>query len=130
MTHEEETARNPRATRSEDRGMPARVPAPDERCPLDTVLGYLHSAWAIRILWWLARGPRRFGELRRLLGPISAKVLVERLRRMEQQGMVARRSLPTSPVQVEYSIAPLGARFVPVLETMEKVGAALARSRP
>ena len=40
---------------------------------------------------------------------------------METQGVIARTTLPTTPVQVEYSLTPLGREFEPVLAAMTKV---------
>jgi len=98
-----------------------RRPAPPLDCPLDTCLKFLSSAWTARIIWFLGQGPRRFGDLRRDLGSVSTKVLTDRLRTMETQGVIARTTLPTTPVQVEYSLTPLGREFEPVLAAMTKV---------
>lgn len=99
---------------------PRRVPPPQD-CPLDGCLRFLSSAWTTRILWFLQCGPRRFGDLRRDLGAISPKVLTQRLRAMESQGLVSRRRLPTFPVQVEYCLTEFGREFEPVLAAMIKV---------
>ena len=87
-------------------------------CPVDDVLAVLASTWSIKILWWLSHGPQRFGELRRSLDPISAKVLTGRLRRLEEQGAVTRRPLDSVPPQMEYALTALGREFVPVLKAM------------
>lgn len=96
---------------------PRRNPPPDN-CPLDLCLKFLASAWTTRILWYLGCGPRHFGELRRDLRGISAKMLTQRLRQMENQGLVARRTLPTKPVQVEYRLTARGHEFQPVIDAM------------
>ena len=51
----------------------------------------------------------RFNAIRRELDGITQKALTQALRRLERNGIVARRVLPTSPVGVEYSVTPLGA---------------------
>jgi DNA-binding HxlR family transcriptional regulator len=102
----------PRSTR--------RVPPPED-CPLDLCLKFLASAWTTRILWFLNSGPRRFGDLRRDLHGISANVLTQRLRAMENDGLVSRRTLPTSPAQVEYQLTARGQEFQPVLDAMIRV---------
>lgn len=53
--------------------------------------------------------PTRFNEIKRRLEGVTQRVLTQTLRRLERNGMVARRVLPTSPVGVEYSLTPLGA---------------------
>lgn len=101
--------------------------APPEDCPLDLCLKFLASAWTTRILWYLGCGPRHFGELRRDLRGISAKMLTQRLRQMENQGLIARRKLPTKPAQVEYRLTAFGREFLPVLEAMIKVARGIDR---
>lgn len=105
---------------------PRRTPPPHD-CPLDACLRLLSSAWTTRILWFLRCGPRRFGDLRRDLGGISTKVLSDRLRTMESNGLVSRRKLPTKPVQVEYSLTASGKAFEPVLDAMVEVATRLSR---
>lgn len=107
-----------------------RRTAPPDDCPLDACLKFLSSAWTTRILWFLSCGPRRFGDLRRDLRGISANVLTQRLRIMEKQGLVGRRALPTSPIQVEYRLTPLGREFEPVLQAMTAVAGKIRRSTP
>lgn len=106
----------------------ARRPPPPEGCPLDACLKFLSGAWTVRILWYLAMGPRKFGELRRDLGRISSKVLTERLRRMEAQRVVMRKVLATKPRQVEYRLTALGEELCPVLDAMRHVAEKLQQS--
>lgn len=103
-----------------------RTPPPED-CPLDACLKFLASTWTTRILWFLYCDPRRFGDLRRDLRGISAKVLTQRLRRMEAQGLIMRRTLPTKPAQVEYRLTALGREFQPVLEAMIRVARKVGR---
>lgn len=52
--------------------------------------------------------PRRFNDIKRRLEGVTQRVLTQTLRRLERDGMIERRVLPTSPVGVEYRITPLG----------------------
>ncbi len=52
--------------------------------------------------------PTRFNEIKRRLEGVTQRVLTQTLRRLERNGMIVRRVLPTSPVGVEYSMTPLG----------------------
>ncbi|GIH64652.1 HxlR family transcriptional regulator [Microbispora siamensis] len=52
--------------------------------------------------------PRRFNDIKRRLEGVTQRVLTQTLRRLERNGMITRRVLPTSPVGVEYSLTPLG----------------------
>jgi len=86
-------------------------------CPIDAVLRLLMGPWTTYILYVLrTQGPRRFGELKREVGGISAKVLTERLRMLEEARLVHRDYQATIPPQVTYSLAPRGAELTPMLD--------------
>jgi DNA-binding HxlR family transcriptional regulator len=98
------------------------IPAPDESCPLEESLRIIAGAWTPKILWYLQNEPRRFGDLKRDLGSISAKVLTARLRELESKGVITRTVMPTSPPTVEYALTSLGRKFHPVLKAIAEVG--------
>lgn len=93
------------------------APIPDE-CPLELGLKFLAGAWTHQILYYLSSEPRRFGDLKRDLGAVSAKVLTTRLRELEDLGVITRKVMPTSPPTVEYALTPIGAKFKPVLDAI------------
>ena len=63
------------------------------------------------------------------MAPVSAKMLTQRLREMEENGIVSRRVVPTSPPSVEYELTPLGAELLPAIRAIADVGMRLkARS--
>lgn len=102
---------------------------PDE-CPLDQCLQLLAGAWTHQVIWYLRDGALRFGDLRRSLPGVSAKVLTTRLRELELRGVLSRRVLPSSPPSVEYELTLLGRYLLPVLESIASVGKRLrARER-
>ncbi len=78
-------------------------------CPARGVLELLAEKWALLLIHMLARGPARTSELRRQIGGISEKMLIQTLRRLERNGFVARQAYPEVPPRVEYSLTPLGA---------------------
>ena len=78
-------------------------------CPARAVLDVLAEKWALLLVHRLARGPARTSELRRQIGGISEKMLIQTLRRLERNGFVARQAYPEVPPRVEYSLTPLGA---------------------
>jgi DNA-binding HxlR family transcriptional regulator len=94
----------------------------ENECPLEESLRIIAGAWTPKILWYLKNQPRRFGDLKRDLGAISAKVLTTRLRELEEKGVVTRTVMPTSPPTVEYALTPLGHKFHPVLHAIVEVG--------
>ena len=100
----------------------SKVTAPPPACPLSTCMSLLSGAWTPNIIWYLAGGPRRFGELRRDIPAVSAKVLTARLRALEEKGVVLREVMPTSPPSVEYQLSSLGEELIPVINAIVKVG--------
>lgn len=85
----------------------------------------LGGAWTPNLIWYLSEGPRRFSELRCDIPRISAKVLTDRLRALEEKGVVDRSVLATSPPSVEYELTPLGRELIPVIHAIVKVGTKL-----
>ncbi|HEY0683013.1 MAG TPA: helix-turn-helix domain-containing protein [Steroidobacter sp.] len=72
------------------------------------VLDRIADKWTILILIVLCPKPTRFNELKRRLGGITHKALADSLKRLERDGLVTRKVLPTTPIGVEYAITPLG----------------------
>ncbi|WP_428249127.1 winged helix-turn-helix transcriptional regulator [Ferrovibrio sp.] len=91
-------------------------------CPMDQLLRLLMGPWTTYILWVLRNeGPTRFGALKRLVPGVSAKVLTERLRMLEQHGLVHRAYEATIPPQVTYSLAGRGEELNGVLQTLADI---------
>jgi DNA-binding HxlR family transcriptional regulator len=100
----------------------SNVAPPAPECPLTACMTLLGGAWTPNVIWYLSGGPRRFGELRRDIPRISAKVLAARLKILEEKGVVHREVLPTSPPSVEYRLTELGNDLLPVIDAIVKVG--------
>jgi DNA-binding HxlR family transcriptional regulator len=99
-----------------DRAEPASA---DAFCPVLPVVELVFSRWATAILWLLStHGPLRFGRLRDGLVPITAKVLTDRLRQLERDGLVSRHEYDETPSRVEYALTALGASLSPVFATV------------
>jgi DNA-binding HxlR family transcriptional regulator len=103
----------------------------DPACPTRLVLDRIADKWTTLLLTLLAKGPRRFNELRRLVGGISQKMLSQTLKGLERDGLVEREVLPTTPVSVTYSITPLGLTLATEIEGLttwaqRHIGAVLA----
>ena len=97
-----------------------RIPHP--MCPLSDCLAFIGGAWTPNILWNLASGPRRFSELRADIPLVSAKVLTQRLRELEDRGILVRIVTTTTIQAVEYRLTDLGQEFMPVIEAIAEVG--------
>src|SRR6516164_9635990 len=74
--------------------------------------------WTPRILFSLSERPYRHGQLRRLLGKVSQRMLTRTLRNLESTGLIARRVTRSNALAVEYSLTPLGRTFIPPLGGM------------
>ncbi len=77
-------------------------------CPSRLLLDEIADKWSVLILAALDEGPLRFNAIKRRLEGITQKALTQSLRRLERNGIVARRVIAASPVAVEYRVTPLG----------------------
>ncbi|MFD7644337.1 winged helix-turn-helix transcriptional regulator [Kitasatospora sp. NPDC059795] len=94
---------------------PAAATDPELACPTSAVVDIVFSRWTTPILWTLhTEGRQRFVELERRIGTITAKVLTQRLRQLERDGMVVRTYHPEVPPRVEYEISELGRGLAPL----------------
>ncbi|MEU4270983.1 helix-turn-helix domain-containing protein [Streptomyces sp. NPDC026092] len=86
-----------------------------QACPIAPVLDIVFSRWTTPILWTLhSFGRQRFVVLHRNIGTITAKVLTQRLRQLERDGLVVRTYYPEVPPRVEYEISELGLSLAPL----------------
>lgn len=112
--------------------------APDSRyrfsvdCPSRLLFDQIADKWSMMILTVLDPGPARFNEIKRTIEGVTQKALTQCLRRLERNGLILRRVIPTSPVGVEYEMTPLGrslqgpfkALYAWMLHNMDEVDAA------
>ncbi len=82
----------------------------EEVCPqFHAAIELVGRRWAGAILAALAEGPMRFGELCRAVPGLSDRLLSQRLRELEEEGLVERTVEPGSPVRVSYELTEKGA---------------------
>lgn len=87
------------------------------RCPMHGLLTLLSGPWTTYILWLIhERGAMRFGQIKKQIPNISAKVLTERLRMLEEAGILSRHHVPTIPPKVTYSFTKRGAQLNHLLD--------------
>ena len=95
----------------------------DKSCPMEGILQAVTGRWTPYILWLLeTEGPLRFGELMGLMPRISSKVLTQRLRQLEDQGLVLRTQLQTMPLQVSYELTAEGHELRGALRSLHLIG--------
>ncbi len=88
-------------------------------CPITPVVDLVFSRWTTPILWTLhSYGRQRFVELERRIGTITPKVLTQRLRQLERDGLVIRTYHPEVPPRVEYEISDLGRSLAPLFAAL------------
>jgi DNA-binding HxlR family transcriptional regulator len=98
---------------------------PDQACTIAPVVDIVFSRWTTPILWTLnAYGKQRFVELHRNIGAITAKVLTQRLRQLERDGLLTRTYHPEIPPRVEYEISELGKSLAPLFASLADWSAA------
>jgi DNA-binding HxlR family transcriptional regulator len=87
-------------------------------CPVLGTINVLSGKWKVLVVWHLGFRPRRFAELRDLLPGVSEKVLTAQLRQLEADGVLQRKTKPTNPPQVTYSLSAAGNQLIPMLMEM------------
>ena len=85
-------------------------------CPLTATDAAVGGKWKLTIVYWLARGPLHFAQVRRHAVPISHKVLTEQLRELEADGIVARLPQGQAPAPVLYRLTDYGRTLRPLVE--------------
>lgn len=77
-------------------------------CGLDAALRLIGGKWKPLILFFLARGPMRYGELKRSIEGVSDKVLIQQLKDMERHGIISRTDHGEVPPRVDYALTEFG----------------------
>ncbi|TKB48166.1 helix-turn-helix transcriptional regulator [Ferrimonas sediminicola] len=90
-----------------------------EPCPIERGMRIIGGKWKGSILWHLKEGPVRFNDLARILGGASKKMVNQRLKEMEEQGLVRRQVLSDRPIAVAYEITEFGRSSLAVLEQLK-----------
>lgn len=91
-----------------------------EPCAIERGMRIIGGKWTGSILWHLKDEPVRFNDLARMVGGASKKMITERLRQLETQGLVRREVMDTSPVSVQYQITDLGRTALGFLDELRK----------
>lgn len=89
------------------------------RCAVEVTAEVIGGKWTPVILAHLKENDHlRFSRIRRLMPDITEKMLTQRLRELEQHGIVARTAVSATPPHVEYALTPEGRSLAPVLQAM------------
>lgn len=89
---------------------------------LHVYISVIGGKWKPEILWFLRKGPQRFGELQRSIPGITQVTLTKNLRELEKDGIVTRTVYPEIPPRVDYRLTECGRTAFPVLEAISSWG--------
>lgn len=94
-----------------------------EVCPVRSVLDGIGGKWSILIIDTLGdNGVLRFGEIDKILGDISQKMLTNTLRLLESDGLISRKMYAEIPPRVEYELTDLGRDLLPIIRALIQWG--------
>jgi DNA-binding HxlR family transcriptional regulator len=91
-------------------------------CSVAACAEIVGAKWTAILVHDLSEGPRRFSELEHSCNGISPRTLSERLRALEHEGIVLRRSYAESPPRVEYELTGKGEALLPIIDAMREFG--------
>ena len=86
-----------------------------ESCPISNIQKIVNGKWNMVILYFLSKETLRFGELSRKLPMVTQANLTKNLKLLESHEMIRREVYPQVPPKVEYSLTPMGEKFLPVI---------------
>jgi DNA-binding HxlR family transcriptional regulator len=93
---------------------------PFSLCPrVEKGMQVISKRWSILIIYQLLSGPQRFHNLEAAL-PLSGRLLSERLKDLESEGIVKREVFPETPVRIQYSLTEKGYALEPIVKEIEK----------
>ena len=90
----------------------------DETCSARQVLNLIADKWTVLIIYALNEGTLRSSEIQHMVQGISQKMLIQTLRKLEEDGLVSRKVYPVVPPKVEYSLTPLGRTLIKPLSAL------------
>jgi DNA-binding HxlR family transcriptional regulator len=93
-------------------------PASEECRSLNSILAHVGDKWTVLIVVLLGDGPKRFNEIKRMVGGISQRMLTFTLRGLERDGLVTRTVFPTTPPRVDYELTKLGSTLWAAVEPL------------
>ena len=85
---------------------------------ISSILALVGDKWTVLIVVLLGPGPKRFNEIKRMVGGISQRMLTFTLRGLERDGLVTRTVFPTTPTRVDYELTKLGSTLWEAVEPL------------
>ena len=94
----------------------------DDYCPIHCVTKLIGGKWKMPLMYIIQSGPKRFGELRRILSPITEQMLTKQLRELEGHNLISRNDFQTIPPRVEYSLTDFGKSLSGIINQYQNFG--------
>jgi DNA-binding HxlR family transcriptional regulator len=94
-------------------------------CAMDVTMNFIGGKWKTVVLWYLRKGKKRFGELKKHIPDITEKMLSLQLKTLEEDGIVKRTIYAEVPPRVEYEMTDFGRTLIPMLEEIALWGRSL-----
>jgi len=107
----------------------SKVSPPPSACPLNQCVRLIAGAWTADVIWYLREGKRCFTELQTDVKGVSAKMLSNRLRKLERDGVIERGTRATSPPTVWYVLTPLGQELCGALANVVDIAQRLKQTQ-
>lgn len=106
-----------------------RIESAEFHCPVDITMSYIGGKWKCVVLYYLIKGPLRFGELKAKIPQITEKMLSIQLKALVRDDLILRDVYPEAPPRVVYSLTPDGKSLTNLILEMEKWGERIAGMR-
>jgi len=100
------------------RVLPPRAHETSDCRGVASILARVGDKWSVFVITMLGNGPRRFNEIKRMVGGISQRMLTLTLRGLERDGLVTRTVFPTIPPRVDYELTDLGRALCKPVEAL------------
>ncbi|WP_339617047.1 helix-turn-helix domain-containing protein [uncultured Gilvimarinus sp.] len=94
----------------------------EKECPVRAAINVLRGRWKPSILCEIAKGPKRYSEMRKALPQVSAQTMTVQLRELEADGLITREVYAEVPSRVEYQLTPLAESLSEVMVELEAWG--------
>jgi DNA-binding HxlR family transcriptional regulator len=96
-------------------------PAPTEVCPhFHAAIELIGKRWSGAIIWALSQGPLRYADLKRVVPGLSDRLLSQRLRELEEAGLMKRTVEDGFPVRVSYGLTEKGEALKPSIQGLQE----------
>ena len=102
--------------------MPKQPTFPRSPCPLAVSLDILGDKWSMLVIRDLFRGVARYNEFLKSPEGVTTNILAERLKRLEEHGLITKSAYQENPVRYEYALTKKGRALGPALREIAKWG--------